>query len=93
MASGKSPRVISLSEGFEAVVVEGPNIRVEIFEDGKIIAIRDGDILQLPRSSVARHAPSTPSPVGGKMPGGTIFAGMSPDTGRPICTRPRGTPL
>lgn len=93
MASGKSPRVISLSEGFEAVVVEGPNIRVEIFEDGRIVAIRDGDILQLPCSSVARPAPSTRAPVGGRMPDGTIFAGISPDAGLPMYTAPRDAPL
>jgi len=93
MTSSKSPKVISLSEGFEAVVVEGPNVRVEIFEDGRIVAIRDGDILRLPRSNVARHASSAAPPVGAKMPDGTLYAGVSPDTARPMYATPRDAPL
>jgi hypothetical protein len=74
-------RVISLSEGFGALLVKGPNIEVEVRDGGKVIV----------RSGAVEMAPDTK--IGALMPDGTVFAGISPDTGRPMYATPKDVPL
>jgi hypothetical protein len=91
----KAP-VISLSEGFGAVVVQGPNIKVELFDDGRIVAYTDRDIEKRHPAS-ARTLSDAASPdalaIGAEMPDGSIYAGVSPDTGRPMYTTPKDSGL
>jgi hypothetical protein len=93
--ANKAP-VISLSEGFGTLVVQGPNIRAEMFDDGRIVAYTEGDV-QKRHPASARTLSDAASPdaltIGDTMPDRTIYAGVSPDTGRPMYTTPKDSGL
>jgi hypothetical protein len=95
-ATANKAAVISLSEGFGALVVQGPNIRVEMFDDGRIVAYTEGDV-QKRHPASARTLSDAASPdalaIGAKMPDGTVYAGISPDTGKPMYTTPKDSGL
>jgi hypothetical protein len=88
--------VLSLSEGFGALVVEGPNTKVEMFDDGRIVAYTDRDIEKRhPVSASTLSATASPDAlaIGSKLPDGSIYAGVSPDTGKPMYTTPKDSGL
>lgn len=93
-ALNKAP-VISLSEGFGALVVQGHNIKVEVFDDGSVVAYTDGDVQKRPPITAEQlTGPTTTSPVVGVgMADGTVYAGVSPDTGKPMYTTRKDTGL
>src|SRR5438477_9424405 len=97
-------REVSLGEGFGDVAVSVNGIRVELHGDGAIVAHASGDIDVYTDAAVrvhpARHEPIkaasvTPAALkpGDPMEDGTIYAGISPDTNRPMYTTPVGAPL
>jgi hypothetical protein len=85
---GKRP-VISLSDGFSRVVVQGTNIRVEIFADDNVFfASPNGAMRAIEIGASGNTALSAMGwlKVGARMPDGTIYAGISPDTAMPMYT-------
>jgi hypothetical protein len=68
--------------------IYSPNIRTD---DSSVLDLRDvtGEPAQ-PKVSANTNQPSVP---GDKMPDGTIYAGISPDTNRPMYATPADAPL
>jgi uncharacterized protein DUF1566 len=62
--------------------------------DGPVLDLRDltGDAARKPAAVIAIAAPAGPK-AGDKMPDGTIYAGISPDTRQPMYTTPADAPL
>jgi hypothetical protein len=81
--------VISLSEGFGAVVVQGDRIRVEISPEGHVNVQFPGRVPSMPPAGA--HAETLK--IGATMQDGTIYAGLSPDTGKPIYAAPEDAPI
>jgi hypothetical protein len=84
--------VISLSEGFGTLVVQGPNIKVEICADGNVNVQTAGRVMTTV-PEVATGASVAALKVGASMPDGSVYAGVSPDTGKPIYATPKDAPL
>ena len=61
--------------------------------DGPVLDLRDvtGEATK-PKAANANEAPAEPK-VGDKMPNGTVFAGISPDTNKPMYATPADAPL
>ena len=87
--------VISLREGFGALVVQGPNIKVEVFDDGNVV-VHTGMVKV--KSSVSATSSSTASKealkVGDLMPRSTntpdaIYGGISKTTNEPFYIAPK----
>jgi hypothetical protein len=97
-ASGK-PKEISLGDGFGDVAVKVNGATVEVHADGSIQAYTSGDVDAYTNGSVKVHpaandSSATAEPkIGDKMPDGTIYAGISPDTHKPVYTTPSDAPL
>src|SRR3954453_23306138 len=99
--NGNSQKEISLGEGFGDVAVKVNGAMVEIHADGSIAAHSPADIDAYTNASVRVHAaandrggPENPEPQpGDRMQDGTIFAGVSPDTNKPMFTTPADAPL
>ena len=85
--------VISLSEGFGAVVVQGDRIRVEISPEGHINVRTHGRVTTTWPASIPTAASAEALKVGASMPDGSIYAGVSPDTGKPIYATPKDAPM
>ena len=83
--------VISLSEGFGALVVQGPNIKVEILPNGNVNVQTSGRVTTGPCTATA--ASSEALKVGASMPDGSVYAGVSPDTGKPMFATPKDAPM
>jgi len=82
-ANQKTIPSIRLSEDFETLVVQGPNIKVEICADGNVTVHSNGGVKTRPFERAA----------GLRMPNGSIYAGISPDTGRPMFATPKDAPM
>ena len=83
--SGKA-REIDLGEDFGAVVVKANGARVEIGADGSVHG------LPAPANDSAAKAKTAPE-IGDKMEDGTVYAGISPDTNKPMYATPADEPL
>jgi hypothetical protein len=90
-ATANPVAVISLSEGFGAIVVQGDRIRVEISPEGHINVRTPGRVTSSAPTCIAASAEALK--VGASMPDGTIYAGVSPDTGKPIYAMPKDAPM
>src|SRR5258708_28860999 len=78
--SGKA-REISLGEDFGGVVVNVNGARIEVGADSHVaVTTRGGVELRLAANDVAE--PKLSPKVGEVMTDGTVYAGISPDTGR-----------
>jgi hypothetical protein len=89
-ATANTVQEISLSEGFGAVVVQGDKIRVEISPEGHINVRTPGRVTI---SSATQSASAEAPKVGAEMPDGSIYAGWSPDTGKPMFATPKDAPM
>jgi hypothetical protein len=98
--SGKT-REISLGEDFGDVAVKVTGVRVEVHTDGSILAYTNGRVDAYTNGPVQVHpandhvkpTASTTPQIGDKMPDGTVYAGISPDTGEAMYATPGDEPL
>lgn len=86
-------REISLGENFD-VAVNVKGVRVEMRPDGSILTCTDiaVNVLLHANDDAPRAVPKVPEP-GTKMKDGTIYAGVSPDTGTALYVLPQDAPL
>jgi hypothetical protein len=88
---------ISLSENLGQLVVHGPNFKVEIFSDGNVVvAHSNGTVSRIKPGGALDQLPTNVTAslqIGAGMPGGAVYAGISPDTGGPMYTTPNDSPL
>jgi hypothetical protein len=100
-SSGK-PKEIELGDELGDIAVKANGVRVEIHTDGSIVAYTKSDVDAYTNGAVHVHpaandaarpaAKAEPQP-GDEMEDGTIYAGISPDTNKPMYTTPRDAPL
>ena len=98
--SGKA-REISLGEDFGDVAVKVNGVRVEVHTDGSILAYTNGRVDAYTNGPVQVHpandhgkpTASTTPQIGDKMEDGTVYAGISPDTNKPMYATPADAPL
>jgi hypothetical protein len=98
--SGKA-REISLGEDFGDVAVKVNGVRVEVHTDGSILAYTNGRVDAYTNGPVQVHpandhvkpTASTTPQIGDQMEDGTVYAGISPDTNKPMYATPADAPL
>ena len=78
------------------VAVHGKGVKVEIDADGNVTVYSNGGVKtrpfeQLP--TLATGASAEALKVGASMPDGSIYAGVSPDTGKPMYATPKDAPM
>lgn len=84
---------ISLDEEFGDVAVKLHGARVEIHTDGSVLAYTNGNVKACPASNSSVSAASSAAPrIGDSTPDG-IYAGISPDTKKPMYAMPADAPL
>jgi hypothetical protein len=100
----QSKKEISLGDDFGDVSVSVNGTRVDIHTDGSILAYTHSDVDAYTSGSVKAHpavnddanpaelVKSAPK-IGDTMPDGTIFAGVSPDTGKAMFATAADAPL
>src|SRR5947209_18047953 len=95
-----SPKEISLGDGFGDVAVTVNGVRVEVHSDGSIAAYTNRSVDAYTNGPVQVHpaanddTKSKAAPeVGDKMPDGSVYAGISPDTNKPIYATQADAPL
>jgi hypothetical protein len=97
-------REVSLGDGVGDVAVKVNGATVEVHADGSVAAHTSGEVDVYTNASVRVHPAENDSAKAGTIPpaelkpgdgmeDGTIYAGVSPDTGRPMYTTPVGAPL
>jgi hypothetical protein len=99
MAEGSGKKqTISLGSDFDAVVRYGETT-VELNADGVIVKTKgnvivytNGDVKVRPAANDDGKATGEPKP-GDKMPDGAVYAGISPDTNKPMYATPADAPL
>src|SRR5260370_31555184 len=96
--SGKA-REISLGEDFGDVTVKVNGVRVEVHTDGSILAYTNGKVDAYTNGPVQVHpanddvkSETAPKP-GDRMADGSVYAGISPDTGKAMYATPGDAPL
>jgi len=77
---------ISLGEDFGDVAVKVNGVRVEVTRDGNVTVC-------LVANDDGKAAVSAEPKIGDKMPDGTVFAGISPDTNKKMYAAPADAPL
>jgi hypothetical protein len=82
---------ISLGDDFGDFAVTVNGARVEVHPDGSVDAYTDGSVAKHPAANDDRAVKV--AQIGDRMEDGTIYAGISPDTGRPLYTTPADAPL
>ena len=97
-SSGKA-KEISLGSDFGDVAVTVNGVRVEVHTDGSIAAYTNKSVDAYTNGLVQVHpanddakAKAAPQ-VGDKMPDGSVYAGISPDTGKAMYATPADAPL
>ena len=98
-SSGKA-KEISLGSDFGDVAVTVNGVRVEVHTDGSILAYTNrsvdaytnGPVQVHPAANDDAKAKAAPQ-VGDKMPDGSVYAGISPDTGKAMYATPADAPL
>jgi len=97
MAEGSgTAREISLGEDFGDVAVRVNGVRVEVRRDGFVTLYTTEGKLVVVNTAVdddAKPKANTAPQVGDKRADGTVYAGMSPDTGKRMYTTPRDAGL
>ena len=85
---------ISLGDVFGDVTLKVNGVRVEVSTDGSILAYTNRPVKVSPMANDdSQGAAPTEPKIGGKMPDGTIYAGVSPDTNKPMFVTPADAPL
>src|SRR5947208_2132008 len=102
--SGGRAKEIVLGDELGDIAVKTNGVRVEIHTDGSVVAYARKDVdaytdgaVHVPPAANDDGKPSKaplakPQP-GDRMPDGTIYAGMSPDTGKAMYTTPADASL
>jgi hypothetical protein len=100
--SSSTAKEIDLGNGFGDVAVNANGIRVELHADGSIAAYTQKDVDAYTNGAVHVHpavnddakltAKADPKP-GDRMLDGTVYAGISPDTGKAMYATPADAPL
>ncbi len=86
--SGKA-KEISFIENASDVTLTVNGVRVEIHNDGSILAYTNGTVKVCPVANDDGNGRSPAEPkIGDKMLDGTIFAGISPETNKPMYATP-----
>lgn len=79
-------------DGSEAIIIRG-GITVAFNASGGLVIQTNGDVRKAPTANDdTKTAVKTELTPGDKMPDGTIFAGISPDTGGPMYVTPADVP-
>jgi hypothetical protein len=83
---------ISISEDFNTVVLSG--VTIERAADGHLVISAPGTVITKPGPANDTAAKGKTAPeIGDKMEDGTVYAGISPDTNRPMYATPADAPL
>src|ERR1039457_2226937 len=98
-SSGKA-KEFALGNDFGDVAVTVNGVRVEVHTDGSILAYTNSSVDAYTNGPVKVHpaanddakAKAAPKP-GDRMPDGTVYAGISPDTHKPMYAMPVDEPL
>jgi hypothetical protein len=99
--SGKA-KEIALGDDLGDIAVKANGVRVEIHTDGSIVAYTKSDVDAYTNGAVHVHPAvnddAKPAVIsvpksGERMSDGTIFAGISPETNKPMYTTPQDAPL
>ena len=95
MAQQNDKKEVSLGDNFGDVAVKVNGVRVEVSTDGSIRAYTSGNVRVCPiaNDDGVRLPASAEPKIGDKMPDGTVFAGISPDTNKPMYARPADATL
>ena len=91
-SKGRAP-VISLGDDFGTAVVEGGGITVELSDNGDVTVHTNGNVKLRPAANDHAKPESTELKIGDRMADGTVFAGISPDTGKAMYATPKDAPL
>ena len=98
--SGKAREIslkeISLGEDFGDVAVKVNGVRVEVHTDGSVDAYTAGTVkVHSPANDTGKTATGSPAEpkAGDRMADGTVYAGTSPDSNKPMYTTPADAPL
>ena len=85
---------ISFIQNAGNVTVRVNGVSVEIHADGSILAYTNGNAKVCPPANDADEATAPAAPkIGAKMPDGTIYAGVSPDTDKAMYATPADASL
>jgi hypothetical protein len=100
--SGSKAKEIALGDELGDIAVKANGVRVEIHTDGSVVAYTTGDVDAYTSGAVHVHpalnddakvtAKAEPKP-GDRMADGTVYAGISPDTGKAMYATPKDAPL
>jgi len=83
---------ISISEDFNTVVLSG--VTIERAADGHLVISAPGTVITKPGPANDTAAKGKTAPkIGDKMEDGTVYAGISPDTNKPMYATPADAPL
>jgi|HubBroStandDraft_6_1064221.scaffolds.fasta_scaffold75891_3 hypothetical protein len=99
--TAKKIKEISLDEDFGDVVVKIHGARIEVHTDGSILAYTDRPVkvqpvannLNSPATIEQKPGDNAAPRIGEIMPDGTVYAGISPDTQKPMYAMPADAPL
>jgi hypothetical protein len=105
MAGSGKAKEISLGNDLGEVAVKVNGVRLEVHPDGSILVKTNGTVDAFTNADVTiwraanEHGKLTPRVIwaeptpGDKMSDGTIYAGISPDTGKAMYAAPKDAPL
>jgi hypothetical protein len=90
--SGGKAKEIVLGDEFGDIAVKANGVRVEIHSDGSVDAYTKGAVnVHSPANDMGKTAAGTSvePKIGDEMEDGTIYSGISPDTGKAMYTTPK----
>ena len=99
--SGKSKEIV-LGDELGDIAVKANGVRVEIHTDGSVVAYTKSDVDAFTNGAVHVHpavnddskpAAKAESKPGDRMPDGSVYAGISPDTGKAMYATSKDEPL
>jgi hypothetical protein len=92
-SKGRAP-VISLGDDFGTAVVQGGGIKVELSDNGDVTVQTNGNVKLRPAANDdAKPTAITEPKPGDRMADRTIYAGISPDTGKAMYATPKDASL
>src|SRR5205823_762495 len=96
MTGSSTTKEISLGDDFGEIAVRVNGARIEVHSDGAVDAYTDAAVRQHRAAGNPTRQPGTVlgfRKPGDRMEDGTIYAGISPDTHKPMYTTARDAPL
>jgi Protein of unknown function (DUF1566) len=92
-SKGRAP-IISLGDDFGTAVVQGGGITVELSDNGDVTVQTNGNVKLRPAANDHAKPEGTTEPKpGDSVADGTIYAGISPDTHKPMYVTPQDASL